>query len=138
MFVQLWDDHNKKFDVDNPSTSAAPAVAGEESGGSSDPSVPDDWVLRGERLIRRHFNPRSTLFSPMEWQREHAKAGMTAQPVVELPNKEDEERFKMIKLEHLEVWRETRPDQESFDEHWGTWCADEKNDAEPPSNTISL
>ena len=52
---------------------------------------------------------------------------------MELPDKEGGGRFRMIKLEHLEVWRETRPDQKSFDEHWDTWCADEKKDAEPPT-----
>ena len=40
MVVPLWDDLSKKFDVDDPSPSAAPAAAGEESGGSLDPSVP--------------------------------------------------------------------------------------------------
>ncbi len=63
MFVDLIEDHGKKFERINGSMESAQAQG---SGGADEDTtqVQDDWILQGEYLVRRHFVPRTTLFSP--------------------------------------------------------------------------
>ena len=67
MFVDLIEDHEKKFERLNGPMETAQAQG---SGGPDveTSQVQDDWILQGEYLVRRHFVPRTTLFSPWEWK----------------------------------------------------------------------
>ena len=80
----------------------------QESGGSADPEsveVEDDWVRRGEYIIRRHFDPRTTLFSPYLWRKEQLekKAQYTEPRLVDPNATVEEEKCVSIPIERLEV-----------------------------------
>ena len=122
MFVDLIEDHEKKFERLNGPMETAQAQG---SGGPDveTSQVQDDWVLQGEYLVRRHFVPRTTLFSPWEWkQNQIAINAKYHEPMVPCDGDNDDERLKASPIAQLEVSRKTRPNNKILEEYWDTWC----------------
>ena len=115
MFAQLFDNLEEKTAARNDGSSRAGARTGVSDSGVE----PDDWIRRGEFIIRRHNTPRTTLFSPTEWLR---TSGGTRIPVGD-PAAPDA----TFGVEELEAWRETKPDARCLGEHWDTWCGDKRD-----------
>ena len=120
MFVELFKNLDEKTAAMDAGSAGGPVT--EDPGPGS-----DVWVKRGEYIIRRHLNPRTTLFSPAEWLR------TSGQPRIRIGS-DDQAGIDDLHyaIDELEVTRETRPDGRSLKPHWDTWVGNDSKDTKMP------